>query len=133
MKTRLFKNDWLTGIGLLLTLPTVFFIGINILKDVFGISAFYEISEPTLLRWGIKKFGWNINLLIVFGPLAAVLLTVFQVMQIEWNSNRERFIFQFTIHKRWFPLIVAACSIALMAMLFFYLLAENCLQHIEHV
>lgn len=129
MRTRLFQNDWLTGLGLLLTLPAAFFIFICVMKYVFGLGEFYDVSEPTLIRWGLKEFGWNVNALFVFGPMAAIAFTIFQVLQIEWISNKERFIFQFTIRKRWFPLIVTTFGAIVIGALFTYLLAENCFQH----
>ena len=42
------------------------------------------------------------------------------------NSAGREFQFHFAIRKRWFPLLVAAFSISLLAILFLYLLGENC-------
>jgi hypothetical protein len=89
METRLFKNNWLTATGLLLALPAAFFILISVLKHSFGWSMPFDAVQPTLESWGIKKFGWNVNLLIVFGPVLAILLTIFQVIKFKWTIDRN--------------------------------------------
>ena len=125
MKTTTFKNNWLTAAGLLLALPTAWFIFINILNEI-GISGLYNASQPVLENLGIKEsIGWNINLLILFGPVLAFLLTLFQVLKIEWKFTEEEFLLNFTVHKRWFPLLVTAFSVGLIAILTLYFLVEN--------
>lgn len=125
MKTTTFKNNWLTAAGLLLALPTAWFIFINILNEV-GISGLYNASQPVLENLGIKEsIGWNINLLILFGPVLAFLLTLFQILKIEWKFTEEEFLLNFTVHKRWFPLLVTAFSVGLIAILTLYFLVEN--------
>jgi hypothetical protein len=121
------KSNWLAAAGLLLVLPTTYFICISVLKYGLNINEPFDSSAPLLERWGIKEsLGWNINLLILLGPIAGFLLTIFQVLIIKWQFTKEHFQFQFTIKKRWFPILVAAFSVSLMAILFFYLLGENC-------
>jgi len=125
MKTTTFKNNWLTAAGLLLALPTGWFIFINILNEV-GISGLYNASQPVLENLGIKEsIGWNINLLILFGPVLALLLTLFQILKIEWKFTEEEFLLNFTVHKRWFPLLVTVFSVGLIAILTLYFLVEN--------
>jgi hypothetical protein len=120
------KSNWLTAAGLLLALPTAYFICINILNES-GINGPYEASQPVLEGLGIKdSLGWNINLLILLGPIAGFLLTIFQVLIIKWQFTKDHFHFEFTVIKRWFPILVAAFSISLLAMLSIYLLGENC-------
>lgn len=126
MKTTTFKNNWLTAAGLLLALPTAWFICINILNEV-GVSGPYNASQPVLENLGIKEsMGWNINLLILLGPVLAFLLIIFQVLKIKWHFTKEEFQLNFTLQKRWFPLLVAAFSLGLLAFLFFYVIGENC-------
>ena len=121
------QQKWITWIALLLSLPTAYFFIINILKEQFGVSGPYDAIDPLLQRMGIREsIGWNINLLILLGPLAACLLTIFQLLKIKWEFTREQFEFHLTMRKRWFPLLVAAFSISLLAILFLYLFVENC-------
>lgn len=78
------KQNWLTWASLLLALPSAYFIAISLLKYVFNVDGPFDNATPFLERMGIKEnLGWNINLLIVFGPLVAFLLTVFQVLKIS--------------------------------------------------
>lgn len=126
MKTTTFKNDWLTAAGILLALPAACFILVGILSE-FGINGPLETIQPAAERWGIKDPpGWNITSLVLFGPVVAFLLTVFQVLKIEWHFTKEEFLLHFTLQKKWFPLLVAAFSIGLLALLFLYLVGENC-------
>jgi hypothetical protein len=121
------KSNWLTAAGLLLALPTAWFICISVLKYGLHVNGPFDASQPLLERLGIKEsLGLNINLLILLGPVVCFLLSVFQVLKIRWDFSKEDFNFSFTVHKRWFPILVAAFSIGLLAILFFYLLGENC-------
>lgn len=126
MKTTI-KPNWSTIAGLLLALPAAYIICISVLKYVMGVDGPFDSSQPFLERLGIKEApGLNINLLILLGPVAGFLLAIFQVLTIKWQLTKEDFHFQFTVRKRWFPILVAAFSISLLAILFFYLLGENC-------
>lgn len=125
MKTTTFKNDWVTTAALLLSLPTAYFILVNVLNEL-GLNGPYDAVQPFLERTGISNgLGLNINLLIVFGPMLALLLTIFQVLKIEWRFTRDEFHLNFAVQKRWFPLLVVAFSISLVAILIFYFLVEN--------
>ena len=121
------KSNWLTAAGLLLALPTAYLICVSVLKYGLNINEPFDSSAPLLARWGIKEsIGWNINLLILLGPIVGFLLTIFQVLIIKWQFTKEHFQFQFTVKKKWFPILVAAFSVSLLTILFFYLLGENC-------
>lgn len=126
MKTIFFKNNWLTTAALLLTLPSACFILIGILSE-FGINGPIETIQPYAEGWGVKEQpGFNVTSLILFGPVIAILLTVFQFLKIEWHFTKEEFLLHLSILKRWFPLFVAAFSTGLLVVLFFYLIGENC-------
>ncbi len=125
MKTNTFNKNWLTGAGLLLALPTTIFICFGILYEL-GISGPVNTIEPYMNRWGgDEPLGWNINLLILFGPVLAFLFTVFQVLKIEWYTGKEEIRLNFTLRKRWFPLGVSVLSVGVLAFLFLYFLVEN--------
>lgn len=127
MRTTTFKSNWLTTIGLLLVLPTAYFILIGVLSEM-GINGPLEATKPIAEKWGIKDppGGFNISSLILFGPMLAILLTVFQFLKIEWHLTKEEFFLHFTFQKRWLPILVTASSVLLLALLFFYMVGENC-------
>ena len=126
MKSTTSKSNLLTALGLVLALPTGYFIFISILKYWLNINGPFDSLQPFLERMGIKEsFGWNINLLILFGPILAVLLSIFQVVGIKWNFSQEEFHFHFTVQRKWFPILVAIFSIGTLGILFFYLLGRE--------
>ena len=126
MKTITFKNNWLTATGFLVVIPTAFFILIGVLSE-FGINGPLEAIQPLAEKWGIKdQPGLNITSVILFGPMVAFLLTIFQFMKIEWRLTKEEFILHLIFYKRWFPILVASASVGVLAILFFYMLGENC-------
>ncbi|HMK26245.1 MAG TPA: hypothetical protein VK483_09470 [Chitinophagaceae bacterium] len=126
METNIRRYTWLNVLSLLLALPTAYFILISVLKYGLNVDGPYDNATPFLERMGIQEdLGWNINLLILFGPLIAFLLTIFQTLQINWKFSKEEFEFHFTIRKKWFPLAVAVFSGGLLLTLFIYLVGEN--------
>ncbi len=121
------KQNAVTALSFLLVLPTAYFIFISVLKYEMGINSPFDSLAPFLERTGIREaIGWNINLLILFGPVVALGLTLLQVLKIEWHISKEEFIFHFTVKKRWFPLLVIAFSVSLLAILTLYMIGENC-------
>jgi hypothetical protein len=129
MKTA-YRINWLTGAAMLLALPTAYFILIAILKEWLGINGPFDALQPTLEQWGIKEsIGWNINLLILFGPVIALAIAILQVLKVNIHFSKEQFDFHVAVKKSWFSLFVAAFSTGLLAILFFYLLGENCNCH----
>ena len=122
------KQNGIAIASLLLALPTAYFIGIAILKYEMGIDAPFDSIAPFLERMGIKEtLGWNINLLILLGPVVAFLITIFQVLKTNWQFTKEQFLFHFTVKKKWLPLLVIAFSLSLLAVLTIYLVGENCI------
>ena len=106
------RSNWLTIVSLLLSIPAAWFVFINVLNEA-GISSPYTASQPLLQKLGISKsFGWNINLLVLFGPMATCFLTVFQVLKIDRQFTERHFHFHFAIRKRWFPILVGVLSIS---------------------
>ena len=126
MKTITFKNNWLTAAGLLLVVPTAYFILIGVLS-AFGISGPLEAIKPFAEKLGIKDPpGFNITSVILFGPMVAFLLTIFQFLKIEWHFSKEEFLLHLSFQKRWFPIMVAVASVGVLAMLSLYMFGENC-------
>lgn len=126
MKTITFKSNWVTATGFLLVIPTAYFILIGVLSE-FGINGPLEAIQPFAEKWGIKdQPGLNITSVILFGPMVAFLLTIFQFIKIEWRLTKEEFILHLNFYKRWFPIVVSAASVGVLAILFFHMLGENC-------
>jgi hypothetical protein len=127
MKLQNAKTNWLSIAALLLVLPAAWFIAISFLKYGLKIDAPFDVSQPFLERMGIKQpLGWNINLLILMGPLLAFALTIFQLLKIDWHFAKEQFHLNIVIQKKWTLLVIAGFSISVMAVLFLYLMGENC-------
>ncbi len=127
MKQTTSRFNWVAVAALLLAFPSAYFIAINILKEGFGVDGPYDAADPLLERVGIKEsMGWNINLLILFGPVLAIVLTVFQVLKFQFHFTKQDFQLYLSVQKRWFHLLIAAFSAGLLAILFFYMLGENC-------
>ena len=128
MKQTTSRLNWVAAAALMMALPTAYFIAISILKEGFGVNGPYDYANP-LLEWaGIKEsLGWNINLLILFGPVLAIILTVFQVLKFKVHFTKQDFQFYLSVQKRWLHLLVAVFSAGLLAILFFYMLCENCI------
>lgn len=125
MKTAI-RFNWLSAAALLLALPTGYFILINVLNET-GIAGPFNASQPLLENLGIRQsLGWNINLLIALGPVIALAISLFQILKIKFHFSKEQIDFSAQVQLKWFPLLVAALSAGLLAILFIYLFAENC-------
>ena len=125
---QLTRQNGIAVISLLLILPTAYFIVIAVLKYELGVDGPLDAITPLLERWGIREsLGWNINLLILLGPLLALFLTIFQLLSVRMQFTQNHFLFQITVRKRCLPLLVACCSASLLAILFAYLFGENCI------
>jgi hypothetical protein len=127
MRTQILKPPLSAGLGLLLTLPTTYFILISILKYAFGLPGLFNSAQPVLESWGIKEsIGWNINLLILFGPLLALLLNISSILSFDWEGGKEDLNIKIQIQKKlnnWF--VIALSGLCLLT-LFIYMVGENC-------
>lgn len=127
MKTFNFKSMFAPFLGLLLALPTVYFIFISVMKYVFGWSYLFNVSQPALESWGIKEsIGWNINLLILFGPMLAFILNLLSVLHIRLLFTKEKIDCHLSLNKNWWNISVITISSLALLILFAYLLGENC-------
>jgi len=126
MKTA-YRINWLSATALLLALPTAYFILISVLKYMFGVDGPFDSMQPTLEQLGIKEsLGLNINLLILFGPVIALIIAAAQVLKIQFQFTKDQFDFHIQVKKHWFALFVAVFSAGLLAILFWYVAGENC-------
>ena len=127
MKQIVINRKMSLALGAVLAFPTAYFIIISLCKYVFGIPYLFDSAQPLLERMGIKESpGWNINLLILFGPLVALALNLLSVVRMEWHSNREHFSMKFVIEKHWWNMVLVIVSGILLATLFIYAAGENC-------
>ena len=126
METTISRYKLLNAAELLLVLPTVYFISISILKYELGVAGPFDSAEPVLEQFGVSKpLGWNINLLILLGPVVALCIALFQVLHIDWHFTKEHLQFRATIRKKWFPIVIVLLSGLVLATLFVYLVVEN--------
>ena len=118
-----------TGLNILaiaLVIPAFYVIMISLLKYGLGIDGPFDASQPMLESWGIKDPpGWNISMVIVLGPILSILITVLQVLSIEWSFTSELFRIYIFIRKRWLPIAIALFSGLVLATLAIYLFLEN--------
>jgi hypothetical protein len=129
MRTMTFKNTWLTATGLLLVLPSAYFIVIGVMSAL-GNNGPLEAIRPLAEDLGIKDPpGFNITSVILFGPVIAIQLTIFQFMKLEWRITREEVFVHFSFYKRWFPVLVSATGVVVLGFLFLYMFLENCNWH----
>lgn len=126
MVTTTARHKGWSVLALALVLPTVFFIIISVLKYELGVNEPFDSLAPWLEQMGIKDFGFNINLLILFGPMLAAAISLFQVLHIDRHVSKEQFLLNVTIRKKWLPLFIIFLSGLVLAVLFFYMIGENC-------
>lgn len=121
------NRKWSIAFGTLLAFPTAYFIFISLLKYGLDLPFLLDSTQPLLERLGIKEsLGWNINLLILFGPLIALMLNLISVLKIEWYNEREKFSVKISVQKHWWNMTLVIFSGILLAILFIYALGENC-------
>ncbi len=127
MNTRILKPGPRPVIGLLLTLPTAYFILISLFKYAFGWPALFDTAQPLLESWGIQDSpGWNINLLILFGPLVAFFLNLSRILSISRTVSKTDVQVHLNIRKYSGSWVVVAISALCLLAIFAYGFGENC-------
>jgi hypothetical protein len=126
---KLFLQHNINGvIATLLVTPSLYFIGSAVLNEC-GISGPWSLIEPIFEEPGNKDLGLNINMLIVFGPIASLIISLFQVIRIEikrTDDHLRAIAFITTKSYHWFIIIAAFLC---MGCMFLYFIAENCNCH----
>jgi len=87
--------------GGLLVFPAFYFMITGILNFEMGIPALWKPIDPIFENPSNKQPGWNINLLILFGPVLAFLLNFFSIVRIVWINGHEDMQLNFSIRKNW--------------------------------
>lgn len=104
MQTINYRERLLNIMSIMLLFPAFFFLVICVLKYMLGIDGPYDASEPTLEWLGLDEgFGFNINLFILMGPVAAILFAAWQTVRIHWQNSKFRLGVQVTLIKRKYP------------------------------
>lgn len=112
--------------GALLAFPACYFVLAAVLNDSLGFSPLWEIIEPIFEKPANKHLGWNINLLILFGPILALIWNTFSILQIKWSNEKDHLHLFFSITKHWLNIGVIMVCLLILATLFAYLFVENC-------
>ncbi|MEO6229941.1 MAG: hypothetical protein ABJB11_02425 [Ferruginibacter sp.] len=112
--------------GSILVFPTLYFITASLLYYNWNYPNLYVVIEPIFNKPENQRFGWNINLLILFGPIIAFIWNFFYTVKISWAQTKEQVQLNFSIRKRWLNIMVAFLSFLSLAALFAYLIGENC-------
>lgn len=112
--------------GALLVLLACFFVLEALLNYGLGYPALWQLIAPIFDKAGIRQLGWNINLLILFGLILAIVWNFFSVVQIKWSNEKERIQLNLSILKHWSNIAVDMVSLMILAILFAYLIGENC-------
>src|SRR5687768_8805267 len=122
MQTINYRERLLNIISLMLLFPAFFFLVICVLKYMLEINGPYDAAEPTLAWLGLDQgFGFNINLVILLGPVAAILFAAWQTVRIHWQNSKLRFGIQLTFIKRKMPLLIMFISMLVLGTLSVYL------------
>ncbi len=124
----LFNNQkWVIVLAAILVFPAAFFLIGSVLKFEAGIPVFYDMAEPLMLRMGLnEKLGFNINLLIAFGPIVALALTLFSLVRIKTVSRKDFFSMSVCFPGKGVLLYLALVSAFMMCFLLVYVVGENC-------
>ena len=125
MQKELLPSKWTFAAGLLLAFPAVYFVVANVLNSELGLNWLYKPIAPIFDKPANKHFGWNINLLIVFGPLLAILLNAWSLLHIRFDKSVEYFRVEINIKRKWWNLALLIVAVGTMLCLGTYLFFEN--------
>lgn len=129
MKRILLQQHVAGMIAATLVIPSVYFLSAAFMNEVLGFNRPWSVIEPIFEQPENKNLGLNINLLILFGPIASFIISILQVIKIEIVKEKDRFRINGIItYKSYHWLIIAAC-LACAGSLFLYFIAENCNCH----
>jgi hypothetical protein len=127
MKQLTFNPKFTFIFGAILMIPTAYFIFISLLKYGLGVSFLFDNIQPLLEKMGIKEaIGWNINLLILFGPVIGLLLNLAAILKVGFHNEKNTLLLEVSIMKYKWNIIAIVIAGMLLMTLFFYLLGENC-------
>jgi hypothetical protein len=127
MKTSIIKSNAAFYAGLLIIFPAFFIVVICIQKYTLGLEYFYDVIIPVFKSLSSKEsLGFNINALIVIGPLLALILNLTVVLRLQTISTEEHIEFQITALKNRQNWAMVILNGLLLCMLLIYMLGEKC-------
>lgn len=122
-----------TLLAYLLSLPTATFLLLTILKYQWGLEQPFDRIYPLLQNLGLQEaLGWNINLLLVGGPLASITLSLLQVLSLSFkksvgeNGGDPVTVISLCIRRHSHAWTAAGTATILILVLALYFLGENC-------
>lgn len=126
MKKTLITRPVALSAGILLVIPTLYFVVSAWLNYAVGFSTLWRIIEPIFEKAENKTLGLNLNLLISCGPVLAILINLPQVLHIRLQ-NAEDELHAHVVAKKygWNWIVISAATLCLAA-LGMYLVGENC-------
>lgn len=127
MKKELLDPVWSFWVGTLLTIPAFYFLLASLLKYVAGVPGLLDAVQPSMEAWGsAEPLGWNINAVLIFGPLIATGLNLFAVMHAAVEKEREGLHIQIRLFCNWWNWSIILINGFVLVTFFLYALAENC-------
>ena len=114
-------------VGGILTLPAACFVMVSILNFQLGYPYLYDAANPFLQSTSISEPpGFNINLLILFGPVLALLINILAVLDLWLDQGKDRINFQLSIRRNWTNLLIILVNALTLLATAAYLFIENC-------
>jgi hypothetical protein len=114
-------------VGGILTLPAACFFMISILNFQLGYPYLYDAANPFLQSSDISEPpGFNINLLILFGPVLALLINILAVLDLWLDQGKDRINLQLSVSRIWTNLLIILVSAMTLLTTAAYLFIENC-------
>jgi hypothetical protein len=90
MKHIINRNKGIFILATLFVLPAAYCIGGSILKFEPGLPWFYNMAEPLFIKMGLnEKLGFNINLLVLFGPIVALGLSLYSLVKMKTANQHD--------------------------------------------
>lgn len=126
MKKLFINRQVALSTGFFLVFPSLYFIVSAWFNYGLGFSPFWKVIEPIFEKPGNRQFGFNINMLILLGPLLAILVNLPQVMQVHLLSKQQEVNVHFAFKKYSWSWIIISAGVFCLAALFLYMLMENC-------
>jgi hypothetical protein len=127
MKRELLHPVWSFWVGALLTVPAFYFLLASLLKYVLGMPLLFDALQPSFERWGsAEPLGWNINAIMIFGPLIAIGLNVFAVVHADFRKESDYLQVHIRFFRNWWNWAIVLLNAFVLGSFFLYALAENC-------
>ncbi|WP_147204671.1 hypothetical protein [Segetibacter aerophilus] len=76
--------------GMLLIFPSVYFVISSWLNDAFNTPALWKIIEPIFKNQEFDFVGWNRDVIMLLGPLLAILINLPQVVHLHLKKDNQQ-------------------------------------------